>query len=126
MSDLSSKTIILVIDDDDLVREYLVDLLSSQSYMVISAETGNEGLDMFVEHKPDLVVTDLIMPEKEGIETITAIRNFNQQIPIIAISGFSDDYLRAAQRLGASATFRKPLDSAEFLSSVAKLVNQPA
>ena len=76
-----------------------------------------------MEHNPDLVVTDLIMPEKEGIETITTIRNFNRDVPIIAISGFSDDYLRAAIRLGANATFRKPLDSDEFISSVKTWLN---
>ena len=124
MSDTSNKNTILVIDDDDLVREYLTDLLEKQDYKVISAEMGNEGLDLFVDHNPDLVITDLIMPEKEGIETISAIRNFNQDIPIIAISGFSDDYLRAAKRLGANEAFRKPLDSAEFLASISSLINR--
>lgn len=113
---------ILVIDDDEQFRVMLKVLLEHQGYSVILAFDGNNGFAKFGEESPDLVITDIIMPEQEGIETIGKIRKANKNIPIIAVSGGGrsgpDSYLPLARGLGASKTFSKPFDREEFLGAV--------
>jgi two-component system chemotaxis response regulator CheY len=78
---------ILVIDDDPLVRSTIARLLSRAGYDFVLAGDGKRGLELFESEQPELVITDLIMPEKEGIETIRAIREMRPEAKIIAISG---------------------------------------
>jgi len=78
---------ILVIEDDVQVRALLKKLLESEGYTVLEAENGNIGIRLYHENSVDVVITDLIMPEKEGIETIRELRKIAPQIKIIAISG---------------------------------------
>jgi CheY-like chemotaxis protein len=78
---------ILVIDDNVVVRNTIIQMLESEGYEVVSAEDGRRGLSVFRSEKPDLVITDIIMPEKEGIETIRDIRGEAPDTKIIAISG---------------------------------------
>src|SRR5579863_3817169 len=113
---------ILVIDDNMVVRNTLVQILESEGYEVISAEDGRRGLSVFRSERPDLVVTDIIMPEKEGIETIRDIRGESPDAKIIAISGGgrigNTDFLKIARQLGASDIVAKPLDPDHFLDVV--------
>ncbi|HEX4193911.1 MAG TPA: response regulator [Stellaceae bacterium] len=113
---------ILVIDDNMVVRNTIVQILESEGYEVISAEDGRRGLFVFRSEKPDLVVTDIIMPEKEGIETIRDIRGEVPDAKIIAISGGgrigNTDFLKIARQLGASDIVAKPLDPDHFLDVV--------
>ena len=113
---------ILVIDDNMVVRNTIVQILESEGYEVISAEDGRRGLFVFRAEKPDLVVTDIIMPEKEGIETIRDIRGEVPDAKIIAISGGgrigNTDFLKIARQLGASDIVAKPLDPDHFLDVV--------
>ena len=67
-------TKILVIDDDVIVRETIIQILEDRGFQVVSAEDGRRGLAAFRSERPDLVITDIIMPEKEGIQTLTEIR----------------------------------------------------
>ena len=113
---------ILVIDDDEIMNGMTVQLLSEAGYEAEGAQDGDCGLKL-LESKPfDLVVTDIVMPEKEGIETIIAIRNKNKTMPIIAISGGEklgpEQYLRMAQHFGADYTFQKPFNREHFLAAV--------
>ena len=78
---------ILVIDDDDILNDIIVQLLSEAGYEVEGARDGGCGLRLLETNLFDLIVTDIVMPEKEGLETIIAIRSTNKTIPIIAISG---------------------------------------
>lgn len=114
----------LVIDDDDLVRATIVSILESAGYAVIQAEDGQRGLQLFQLHAVDLVVTDILMPTKEGIETIAAIRQQDRAVRIIAISGGgaigAASVLDAAQHLGADAVLSKPFSKAALLAKVAK------
>jgi CheY-like chemotaxis protein len=113
---------ILVIDDNMVVRNTIVQILESEGYDVISAEDGRRGLFVFRSEHPDLVVTDIIMPEKEGIETIRDIRGEMPNAKIIAISGGgrigNTDFLKIARQLGASDVVAKPLDPDHFLDVV--------
>ena len=113
---------ILVIDDDEFVNGMIVQLLSEAGHEVLSAQDGRCGLKILESKPVDLVVTDIIMPEKEGIETIMAIRNMNKTLPIVAISGGGkidpQQYLRMAEHFGASYTFQKPFAREPFLAAI--------
>ncbi len=117
---------ILIIDDDQLVRAALVLLLEHNGHEVVEAANGKEAFAVFQARRPDLVVTDIIMPEMDGFETIRAMRKVAPEMKIIAISGGaligSQDILQMASRFGADETFAKPIDRHEFLSSVSRLL----
>lgn len=113
---------ILVIDDDVMVRETITHILETRGYEVIGAEDGDVGLDKFRTAAPDLVITDIIMPNKEGIQTIIAIRNEQPDAKIIAISGGgrigSADFLKIALLLGAADVISKPFDPDDFVTRI--------
>lgn len=117
---------ILIIEDDDQVRELLKKILQSEGYAVISAVNGAEGLKLYEQSSPELIITDLIMPEKEGIETIRELKKLNPEVKIIAMSGGgtidAGQYLMMAQRLGVSKTFKKPFRRNEILEAVSELL----
>lgn len=115
---------ILVIDDDSLVRDTLVRILERKSYQVLVAPNGARGLQMFRSEQPDLVITDIIMPDKEGLQTIREIRGECPNAKIIAISGGARidnmDFLEMARKLGASEIIPKPFDPTELLNIVSR------
>jgi CheY-like chemotaxis protein len=115
---------VLIIDDNDLFREMLKQLLENAGYDVVIATDGNSGLKQFHETNPNLVVCDLIMPDREGLETIRTLREIQPDIPIIAVSGGgrigAETYLQLAELMGARMTFTKPLVNSEFLEAVAE------
>ena len=117
---------ILIIDDDEMMRLTLRNMLDRAGHSVRDAANGNEGEAMWREQWPDLVITDLLMPEREGLETITALRQEDKSIPIIAISGggrFGNaDYLVIAQTFGASAALRKPFKCHQLIQAVDSLL----
>ena len=118
---------VLVIDDDPTIRSLVTGILESLGHSLVQAVDGRAGTAIFAKESFDLVVTDIVMPEQEGIETITAIRRVNRTVPILAISGSatvggSGDYLRAAAALGASATLQKPFAPDDFVNAVEKLL----
>jgi CheY-like chemotaxis protein len=117
------KSYILVIDDDALVRQTLTLVLESEGYEVRSAPEGRQGLQAFRKRRPDLVISDIIMPDMEGIQTIMELRILSRDCPIIAISGGGRlgkvDFLEAAKQLGATASLRKPFETADLLQTVA-------
>ena len=113
---------ILVIDDDEIMNDMVIQMLSKAGYDAEGAKDGNSGLEL-LESKPfDLIITDIVMPDKEGLETIFEIRSKNKTIPIIAISGGGkispEQYLHMAQQLGADYTFQKPFNKEPFLAAV--------
>ena len=118
---------ILVIDDDDLVRETLETLLLDAGYGVTSASDGRRGLAELEKKTPDFVVTDIYMPEKEGIETIVRPKQSDPDIKIIAMS--DGGYLRTAQRylkmasgLGDKIVLEKPLIGPLVISAAKELL----
>ena len=114
---------ILVIDDSELFRGLIRALLDAQGYSVIEAAQGRQGLALLRANKVDLVITDMVMPECEGVETIRAIRQENTAVPIIALSGAigGDDYLTAARFLGATKTMDKSAISDALIDAIEHL-----
>jgi CheY-like chemotaxis protein len=120
--------LILVIDDDDQVRGLLKDMLERAGYEVLEAQDGNIGLQLFRAHSVDITITDILMPEKEGLETIMDIRKESPHAKIIAISGGAKvgpfAYLKLAERFGAQRVFSKPLKMATLLQAVEELLEE--
>ena len=122
---------VLIIDDDPTMRSLVGGIVETMGHTVVEARDGRAGVEIFSKEKIDLVVTDIVMPEQEGIETIGAIRRLNRAIPILAISGSSTiggagDYLRAAAALGASATLQKPFAADLIIDTIDRLLARPA
>lgn len=117
---------ILVIEDDAIVRELLQDILAHAGYEVVGARDGKEGIRLYRNEPADLVITDLIMPEKEGIETIMELRRDFPHLKSIAISGGGhispSTYLEIAKQFGVQRTFAKPFLPDEILEAVRELV----
>ena len=117
---------ILVLDDEPSILLMIKKMLEKAGYEVIVASNGKEGMRLFERDKPDMVITDIIMPEKEGLETIFELRRMHPDLKIIAISGGGrispDGYLPGARLLGANMVFQKPLVQKEFLTAVASLL----
>ncbi|MBM9614174.1 response regulator [Desulfobulbus rhabdoformis] len=118
---------ILVIDDDDQMRVLLRQVMEWAGYEVLEAEDGREGMHLQRRDPADLVITDLIMPEQEGLETIGQLRKEFPKTKVIAISGGGrigpEAYLPAAQELGADKVFSKPFDVRELASAVKELLD---
>jgi DNA-binding response OmpR family regulator len=116
---------ILVIDDDEDVRTMLRRILEHDGHEVEEAANGAIGTRLFKANPADLVITDIIMPEKEGIETIRDLRREYKDVKIVAISGGGrvgpSDYLNAARMMGAKKTFTKPFSRQEILDCVHEL-----
>jgi DNA-binding response OmpR family regulator len=115
---------VLVIDDDHLVRYTLSKILQRNGYDVTTASDGKRAMAVFRDERPDVVITDIIMPEQEGIETILMIRAERPEVKIIAISGgarsYNIDYLNMAEALGADDVILKPFEAEELLSRLAR------
>jgi len=116
---------ILIIDDDPQMRRLLVRVLTGAGHTVHEANNGRDGVELFRRVQPLLVITDLVMPDTEGIETIRELRQEAPTIPILAISGGGPPvYLRAAIGLGATAALAKPFGTDELLSIVKGLLSR--
>jgi DNA-binding response OmpR family regulator len=113
---------ILLIDDDIAVLRTLEIILSDLGYNIVTARDGMQGLNAFHKTHPDLVITDLIMPEKEGLETIIEMRRERPEVKIIAISGggriHNANFLEMAASLGANAVLAKPFDPAQLAGKI--------
>lgn len=119
---------LLIIDDEKPIRELLEEVFTSEGFEVGLAETGARGLGSAAARAPELVITDILMPEKEGLETILELRRSFPTLPIIAISGgsprMSFDVLDAARRFGAARTFTKPFDPFDLVATVRELLSE--
>lgn len=118
-------SLILIIDDETTMRRMIRRALTGAGHSVIEAEDGRTGLRLAGSRNPDIVITDIVMPGMEGIETIREIRRVNPATRIVAISGAVADrasnYLSWAERLGADDTLKKPFRVADLLASIDRL-----
>ncbi len=119
---------ILVIEDEIEIQGILRNLLEREGYHVFDASEGGEGIKLYGEKRIDLVITDLFMPGKDGIETIIQLRQDFPHVKIIAISGGGrmepGFFLECARSFGAVGTFAKPFNCKELLAAVKKHVRE--
>lgn len=117
---------ILLVEDDEQVRTMLKLMLTSSGYEVWEASDGTRVCEMYQQHRFDLVITDLVMPDIEGMGVIIELRRIDPNVRIIAMSGGAqgkaEGYLRVAQKLGAQITLAKPFGNEEFLEAVGELL----
>jgi YesN/AraC family two-component response regulator len=119
---------ILVVDDEPMIREGLKVALEMEGHRAFTACDGNEAIRMVNENKPQLVITDIIMPESDGIEVICTVKEQNPDIKILAISGGgrinAKDHLRIAQQLGAAGVLAKPFTTEDLICEINRLFKQ--
>lgn len=120
---------ILIIDDDADVRDTLALVLEEAGHKTVMAKSGADGARKFGETRPQLVLTDIIMPESDGLEAMSAIRALDPTVRIIAMSGASfagsGYYLKLAKRFGAAAVLPKPFEPEELVSTVERCLAAP-
>jgi len=111
---------ILVIDDDQQIRTFLRRTLEPAGYEVFEAKDGREGVDLYRANPTDLVITDLLMPDTDGLETTYVLTRDFPNAKIIAITGEGGDrnFLDVAKRFGAHQTLTKPFSVKELLETV--------
>ncbi len=113
---------ILVVDDEELARFTLCEILEGAGHDVTEASNGNEAIERQRGQPFDLVVTDIIMPEKEGVETIIELKRDYPDLKIIGISGGGRsrnmDFLKLAEEFGADAVLAKPFSEDELMERV--------
>jgi DNA-binding response OmpR family regulator len=119
---------VLVVEDDAAVRETVAILLEDHGFDVLTAVDGVDGLRQFRLHQPDVVLTDIVMPEKEGIALIAELRRECKHAKIVAMSGGgrmgSSDYVTIATALGADVGLRKPFDDLQLIDTVRALLGR--
>jgi CheY-like chemotaxis protein len=120
---MSGRAHILVADDSSSVRHLLRRILETEGFAISEAADGVAALHCCLHGNINLVIIDLVMPEKEGLETIRILRHDYPDLPIIAISGVLDEtYLRMAKFLGAQCTFSKPLHAETLVAEIRRLL----
>lgn len=121
---------ILVIEDDDSILNLFGQFFEGEGFTVSRASNGKEGLNLIKQQKPDLVITDIMMPEMDGLEVIRELRNQHAGLPVIAISGGMKmtraNFLPHAKKFGADCVFEKPVSLTALLAVVRKLLCTPA
>ncbi len=121
---------IVFIEDDPMLRPALSARLRDAGYSVFEAAHGAEAIEYVRKHPVDLVITDMLMPEMDGVDTIRALRHYHPAVKIVAMSGggsFSgENYLKIAHALGVHRTLKKPFTVVELVKAVMELIGDPA
>ncbi|HFB66214.1 MAG TPA: response regulator [Aeromonadales bacterium] len=119
---------IMVVDDDDSILRLISEIMRKEGYDVLQAVDGEEAFALFQQQPCDLVITDLLMPNKEGLELIQELRGIKPSLKIIAYSGGGqlepDDYLDFARGVGADRVFSKPISIIELKQAVSQLLSE--
>lgn len=127
---LPYKGAVLVIDDNPGVLDSLESALGTYGYNVITALNGAEGKAALEAHNPAIVVTDILMPDHDGLEIIMQIKRERPEVKIVAMSGGgrlgNTEYLTVATKLGADAVLEKPFDPSNLVDILRRLIGQPS
>ena len=119
---------ILLVDDDEQFRAMLSEALTGEGFQVREASDGRQGIKLYVEQPTDIVITDLVMPEKEGLEMIVEIRKLHSEVKIIAMSGGGrgspQNYLKMAKAFGAQLVLAKPFSHCEILDAISQVLER--
>jgi DNA-binding NtrC family response regulator len=110
---------VLIVDDDQGARLFQRTILEKAGHQVFTANNGEEAMRFFFRKQIEVVVTDIRMPQGDGMELIEAIHGISPDAAIIAVSGTGPDQLRMAEELGARATLTKPVDPQKLIDAVA-------
>ena len=120
------KNHILVIDDDESLRKSLARILERNGYEVSTASDGREGIKKFSDENIDLIITDIYMPDSDGLDVLLKLKEENSNVKIIAMSGGSkrlgQEFLNFAKDFGALYTLKKPFPNEELLSAIKSLL----
>jgi DNA-binding response OmpR family regulator len=118
---------VLIVEDDQELREMLKTALVRRKFRVLEADNGREAIAHFKPALTDLVITDLIMPEEDGLKVIIKLREVKPSLKVIAISGGGKagpgNYLSLAKALGADAVYSKPFSVSELIIKIEELLN---
>lgn len=119
---------ILIIDDDPAVQLLFGQFLENAGYSVDLATNGVAGMEAIKAQKPDLIITDIMMPEMDGLELLMEIKKYHPEIPVVAISGGMKirpvSFLPMAEKFGARRVFQKPLELSTLLCTVQELLSE--
>jgi DNA-binding NtrC family response regulator len=119
---------ILLVDDEEAIRSMISVVLKADDREFVEAANGSEAQELLSASSFDLVISDVIMPDCDGIELVMSIRHKHPDLPVIIMSGGgrvqATHYLKLAEKLGAAKVFEKPFDTAEFRSKVAELLGE--
>lgn len=120
-----NKTKLLIVEDNKHYLELLIEFLSENGYEVESSMNGKDAKAKFLEYKPDIVLTDVVMPDADGIELLIELRKMNADSRVIVMSGgnrgYADSYLQMADALGANAILNKPFELPDLLVEIKKI-----
>lgn len=118
---------ILIVDDEENVLGVLKNILENKGHTVQTATNGKDGINKNKTNKFDIIITDIFMPDKDGLEFILELTKIKSDVKIIAISGgspyeYPKDYLNIAEKMGADFTMEKPIDDKRLLEMVDELI----
>lgn len=122
-------TTVTVIDDDVHITTIVSEMLSEAGFVVTSFNSSTEGFKFVFEHKPDILILDIFMPDIDGYEFIRKIHNIHPNLKVITISGGCDPFdkestLTISQKLGANTTLQKPFDYDDLLNAVDEIIGK--
>lgn len=109
---------ILVIDDEFEIRSTIRFMLEREGHEVTEALDGEEGIQHFLEHSADLIITDILMPNQDGIETLLQLHADHPEVPVIVVSGNAAEHLDLAREFGASSVLSKPFKYQDLTDAV--------
>jgi DNA-binding NtrC family response regulator len=121
---------VLVVDDDDAFRQTVCDLLANGDFEILSAESGAKSFAVLRNQPVDIVLTDIVMPDEDGLEIVRKINKMNPAPKIVAMSGggriAATDYLKMAKLMGASATIPKPFKQQQLVDLLQQVFSSPS
>jgi len=122
---LSSR--ILIVDDSKFMRMLLADLLTRNGFEVLEAESGEQAVKVFLEESPDLVTLDILMPGRDGIETLQDLRAQSPEARVVMVTALGmEDYIKRALDSGADGFILKPFSAEKVLETVQEVLERPA
>jgi CheY-like chemotaxis protein len=118
-----TSPLILLVEDEELLLAGVQEMLEIQGYKVVTAQNGSLALACLSEHPVDLVITDLVMPQMDGVEFVTQLRKFNPDVPVIVVSGSTRNIMQrygidTIEVPGANASLPKPFKGADLMAQI--------
>ena len=122
-----TKPLILLVEDEELLRAGVQEMLEIQGYEVVTAQNGSLALACLSERPVDLIITDLVMPQMDGIDFVAQLRKLNAEVPVIVVSGSTRNIMQrygidTIQVPGANASLPKPFKGADLIDQIQRLL----